>query len=170
MTVLIRPATPADASAIAHIHVETWRAAYRGLMPDAVLDALDVERRAAFWQDRLAQPWGSVWVAEDDSLAGFCDLIPSRDQDAAPDEVAEIVAIYVLPAHWGQGVGRALCEQALAQARQRGCRAVTLWVLASNHNAMRFYEAMGFALDGAQKTKTVANGVEVEEVRYRLAL
>ncbi len=45
----VRIATSSDAPKIAHIHVETWRAAYRGQIPDAVLDGLDVERRTVFW-------------------------------------------------------------------------------------------------------------------------
>jgi hypothetical protein len=44
----VRKANIADAKRIAQIHVETWRAAYRGQMPDAILNALDVNRRETF--------------------------------------------------------------------------------------------------------------------------
>src|SRR6185437_11184185 len=102
----IRPANPADAPAIAQIHVDTWRAAYRGLMPDSVLDALDVERRAAFWKERLAHNRGVAFVAwEAERIIGFCDLIPTRDKDAHGNSVAEIASIYIAPAHWRKGAG-----------------------------------------------------------------
>ena len=102
----VRPATPNDASAIAHIHVATWRAAYRGLIPDSVLDALDVSRSAAFWSKRIAQRRGAVFVFEHSNLiTGFCDLVPTRDHDAAPQSIAEIAAIYVLADHWRTGAG-----------------------------------------------------------------
>src|SRR5262245_6582319 len=98
---VVRTATVSDAPRIAYIHVETWRTAYRGQIPDAVLDALDVEHRTAFWQERLIQAPGEVFVAEDgESIVGFCDLIQSRDEDADPRVVAEIAAIYVLQPHW----------------------------------------------------------------------
>jgi len=42
---MIRPATPEDARAIAEVHVASWRYAYRGLLPDDVLDRLSVEER-----------------------------------------------------------------------------------------------------------------------------
>jgi ribosomal protein S18 acetylase RimI-like enzyme len=168
---LVRNATAADAPGIAHVHVETWRVAYRGQISDAVLDKLDVGRRTTFWQDRLSQMRGAVFVAEQDGeIMGFCDLIPSRDKDADPRAVAEIEAIYILPPHWRMGAGRALCESTLATARGQDYQAVTLWVLTSNAAARRFYEAMGFRLDGATKTGRVADGSELHEIRFRISL
>jgi ribosomal protein S18 acetylase RimI-like enzyme len=167
----VRIATASDAPRIAKIHVETWRAAYRGQIPDSILNALDVERRTVFWRERIAQERGSVLVAEEGgSVTGFCDLIPSRDKDADPGTVAEIAAIYILPQHWRKGAGRALCQSALAEARKRGCQAVTLWVLASNGAARRFYEAMDFSLDGATKTEWTTDGSELHEVRFRIEI
>jgi len=46
---MIRSATASDAPAIGHVHVESWRSTYRGLMPDAVLVNLSAEQRATFW-------------------------------------------------------------------------------------------------------------------------
>lgn len=167
----VRTPTVSDAPKIAHIHVETWRAAYRGQIPDAVLDALDVERRAIFWRERVKQEQGLVLVAEDDGcIKGFCDLAPSRDNDADPKVVAEIVAIYVLPRHWRNGAGWALCDRALAEARRCGYKAVTLWVLASNGAARCFYEAMGFSMDGATKTDKTKDGSDLHEVRFRITI
>jgi ribosomal protein S18 acetylase RimI-like enzyme len=167
---LIRTAQPDDAPSIAQVHVETWREAYRGQIPDAVLDSLSLERRTAFWREQLTQPRGPIFVAEQASVFGFCDLLPSRDPDANPQAVAEIAAIYVLPQRWRQGAGRALCEQALAEAQQQGYASVTLWVLQSNEAARRFYEAMGFRPDGATKTKQTADGSDLHEVRYRITI
>jgi ribosomal protein S18 acetylase RimI-like enzyme len=168
---MIRTARADDARQIAHIHVETWRTAYRGLIPDAVLDKLEVERRAAFWQERLLSARGAVFVAEEGAdVTGFCDLVPSRDKEADAEGVAEIAAIYVLPRHWRKGAGRALCESAVAEARRRGYKSVTLWVLASNEGAKAFYEAMGFSLDGGTKTERMPGGHELNEVRFRMAV
>ena len=162
---LVRTANAADAQRIARIHVETWRTAYRRQISDAVLDAQSVEWRAAFWRERLSQAGGSVLVAEDGGVIGFCDLTPSRDKDAG-ENVAEIVAIYVLCEHWRKGAGRALCDSALSEARRRGYEVVTLWVLASNSGARRFYEALGFSLDGATKTEEASDGSELHELRF----
>jgi hypothetical protein len=74
---LVRTANTADAQRIAQIHVETWRTAYRGQISDAVLDALSIERRAAFWRERVTQAGSPVFVAENSGVIGFCDLVPS---------------------------------------------------------------------------------------------
>jgi ribosomal protein S18 acetylase RimI-like enzyme len=166
----VRPATISDARNIARVHVASWQVAYRGQMPDAVLDNLDVEKRAAFWLTHLAgQPRGTFVAESNRELIGFCDLIPSRDQDSNPHIIAEIVAIYVHPNHWRQGAGRALWHRTLAAAQHGNFSAVTLWVLASNMAARNFYQAMGFQLDGATKSEPMAN-YEIHEVRYRTSI
>ena len=168
----IRPATIADARRIAEIHVAAWRIAYRGQMPDAFLEKLDVEKRAAFWQTQLSSQSYGVSVAEtDQQIIGFCDLIPSRDRDADSQTTGEIAAIYVQPEHWRQGVGEELLGYALETARRKQFLAVTLWVLTTNHAARKFYEAMGFSLDGAAKVDQIVEYKhELPEVRYRKPL
>jgi ribosomal protein S18 acetylase RimI-like enzyme len=166
----VRVAKAADARKIARIHVNTWRVACRGKISDAVLDGRSVKRREAFWRERLGQPNGSVFVIESDAIVGFCDLIPSRDRDADPKAVGEIAAIYILSDHWRIGAGRVLTHHALAQAQKQGYKAVTLWVLASNSDAMRFYEAQGFARDGAVKVETASDGSNLHEIRYRIKI
>ncbi len=167
----IRQATIADARRIAQIHVETWRAAYRGQMPDAVLDNLDVEKRAAFWQTHSASQPPGIFVAErNQEIIGFCDLIPSRDKDSNPKEVGEIAAIYVHPDFWRKGAGAALCRFSLKAARLQRYNSVTLWTLTSNAAARKFYESIGFTLDGTIKVGRGLINYELHEVRYRISV
>ena len=166
----VRPATVADAESIAQIHVASWQVAYRELMPNAVLDNLSMKKRAAFWQTHLAGQPLQTFVAElNGAIIGFCDLVPSRDQDSNPKTVAEIAAIYIHPDHWRQGAGRALCHRALEAARCNHFTAVTLWALGSNIAARNFYEAMGLLPDGATKSEPVYNH-ELHHVRFRISL
>lgn len=160
----------ADAVQIAEIPVATWRAVYRSQIPDAVLNGQTVEWRAAFWRERLSQSEVLVLVAEDEGVFAFRDLIPSRDKDADSKLVAEIAAVYVLPKHWRQGAGRALCDCALAEASRQRFKAVTLWALNSNDAARSFYSALGFSLDGATKTESMAGGYRLNEVRFRILI
>ncbi len=151
---IVRRAVPADAPAIADIHVRSWQAAYRGLMPDDLLDGLSVADREARWTEAIAGRGGegAVFVAEQDGrLTGFCGASePSRDDDAAPD-VAEIGAIYVDPELFRAGAGQALMDAALAHLESAGWREATLWVLAGNEPALNFYARFGFAPDGSEK-------------------
>ncbi|QJE94528.1 GNAT family N-acetyltransferase [Luteolibacter luteus] len=163
---LVRKASDCDAARIAEIQVKTWQAAYRGLMPDAFLDGLDPLERALVWKRIVAGPDGVVFLAQKDAhVVGFCDVLPSRDT-AAPPEIAEIAAIYVEPCAWGSGAGRSLISAAIDHARDHGFVMITLWVLATNERAKRFYAAAGFEPDGAEKTKE-RPGFTLHELRYR---
>jgi ribosomal protein S18 acetylase RimI-like enzyme len=167
----VRPATVSDAARIAHIHVATWRTAYRGLMPDDYLAGLSEDRRADFWRKRLAESRGAVIVCErDGEVVGFCDLVSSRDTDAEPVGVGEIAAIYVLPKHWRRGVGVALCRCAMQMGQSLGFSMITIWVLETNIPAIRFYEAQGLRPDGARKKEKLTSDFEITEVRYVLEL
>jgi ribosomal protein S18 acetylase RimI-like enzyme len=166
-TVRLRRARPEDAPAIAAVHVETWRQAYSDVLPAAFLDALDVGRRRELWDAQLrATPADRrPWVAEiDDRVVGFVSSGPSRDADAR-DAVGEVYAIYVVPDCWGTGIGRDLLRRAERDLRDHGYPRATLWVLADNQRARRFYEAAGWT-PADTRTETIG-GKEVEEVRYR---
>jgi L-amino acid N-acyltransferase YncA len=166
---VVRDAMPSDAERIAQIHVGSWQQAYRTLLPDEFLDALSVPRRVELWTGLLAEgrdPPTHVWVVERAGVAlGFAHAQTSRDDDAAPG-TGEVTSIYLLAEAWGAGAGRALMSEGLAWLGTSGFRVATLWVLEGNQRARRFYEAGGWAVDGARKTEQWGD-VEIAEVRYR---
>ena len=82
--------------------------------------------------------------------------------------VAELYALYVHPAWWSTGTGRALMDRVLAKVRAAGYACITLWVLEANARARRFYQRAGFAPDGARHVLDELGGVT--EIRYRRAL
>ncbi len=168
----IRLATAADADPLAVVHVRTWLAAYRGLIPDETLDSLDVADRTARWRALLAEGRNDTFVAvHDGSIIGFCSIEPSRDEAEARLGVGELTSLYVDPGHWRAGAGRALCDAAIAQAKDRQFRELILWVLERNDRARIFYESIGFQLDpGVGFTRGFGGDSAVAQVRYRLEL
>ena len=164
----LRRATPADAAAVGHIHVESWNVAYRGIMPDEVIARTNLAYRTPFWAERIARRDWPVFVLEEaGEVVGFCHLVPTPDPDDDTTKVGHIPSIHVLPGLRGKGRGRALLDRATAEFRRRGFREVTLWVLEGNTAARRFYEKVGFHADGGRKTHP---GTDVQEVRYRFRL
>jgi ribosomal protein S18 acetylase RimI-like enzyme len=167
----LRRAHQGDARGIARVHVETWRAAYSDLIPNAYLDALSVDQREEWWAKELnlLPADRHPWVAETrEGIVGFAVVGAARDEDAAVS-VGEVYAIYVLPECWERGVGRTLLSHAERDLIEHGYAEAVLWVLADNARARSFYELLGWRLDGATKPASFA-GREVEEVRYRVAL
>jgi GNAT superfamily N-acetyltransferase len=107
-------------------------------------------------------------VAEHQGMvAGFCLLAPTRDEDSNKETCGEIIALNVRPDHWRRGVGKLLCESALDGARAQGWATLTLWILKGNERAGRFYEVLGFALDGTERLDTHVIGAPIYELRYR---
>jgi GNAT superfamily N-acetyltransferase len=168
---VIRVATISDAHDIAEVHVASWKAAYRGLMADSVLDGLSVPKRAEMWRRIVAEQKFQLLVAEhDDRIIGLVDFGSARDPDAVPGLTGGILAIYVDPNHWHEGIGRGLLEAALLELKSAGFSEATLWVLDSNSRARIFYEQAGFSVDGATKSGIVGDNAAIQEVRYRRPL
>ncbi len=143
--VSIRRAEPADAEALAHLHLDVWDDAYTGLMPQGILDDRreKVDERIARWREILTNAKDATWLADGpEGLIGFAGSGPGRDNDT--DIELELYALYVRASYYGTGVGYALFEQTV------GDRAAYLWVLADNQRARDFYERQGFRLDGTE--------------------
>jgi ribosomal protein S18 acetylase RimI-like enzyme len=129
---VIRPATRADAAAIARVNVATWQFAYAEIIDPEHLTGLDVDERAAVWEQLLGDGTSRTWVAEiSEQVVGFVNVEGER-----------LKALYVDPVAQGAGVGSAL----LAEAERAG--AGSLQVFAANGHAREFYEARGWRLAG----------------------
>ena len=164
----VRPASAADADAIGRIQVESWRAAYTGLLPPETIAAFDVEGRQQMWREGLARtprPGSATFVAiVDGETVGFATVGGSYSEDGS----GELYAIYVLPSGWGRGAGRALIEESERSLRDSGFPRALLWVLHGNERAERFYRAAGWEHDGEKED--VFQGATVTELRYRKQL
>jgi GNAT superfamily N-acetyltransferase len=123
----LRAATPSDVDAIAELHLASWRAAYRGIVPDAFLDGMTLESRVVRWRGAVASslfPLTETMVAVDgDTILGVCSFGQQRAR-AAPG-IGEIYVLHIRPDSWRRGVGTLLLDDARAAARcawlHRGC-------------------------------------------------
>jgi ribosomal protein S18 acetylase RimI-like enzyme len=137
------------------VHVRTWRHAYRGIIPDAVLAGLDEERRAEYWRSAISLARGShrPWVAiAGETIVGFVSAGITRDEDL---DQREVYAIYVEPECWQQGIGRNLLSHATRDLGDSGFLEATLWVLEANDAAQAFYRANGWFADNARREETM---------------
>lgn len=136
----IRLAEARDASAIAHVHVQSWLTTYKGLVPEEYLASLNEAERIPLWQKWLALDI-SVFVAEvDGKIAGFASGGPIREPLAAYD--AELYTIYLLEEAQGRGIGKNLLSAVAEALIGKGHMSMLVWVLERNP-AVRFYEKTG---------------------------
>jgi GNAT superfamily N-acetyltransferase len=166
---LLRPAEPEDASAVAQVHVRSWQSAYRSLLPADYLDTLRPEDRAQTYDFASRDPLKpqTIVASEDGLILGFATTMPSRESDLK--DYGELCALYVDPDHWGRGFGVALVSAARATLFDLGFRNAVLWILAGNIRAHRFYQIDRWAPDGVRKRDEIW-GVTVDEVRYQRGL
>jgi GNAT superfamily N-acetyltransferase len=161
----IRPAHAHDVTAIARVHVESWRTTYTGIVPDDFLASLSYAQRERLWHQFLTPPGNQtiVYVAADasDQVVGFASGGPERSGDTI--YTGELYAIYLLAAYQRRGIGRQLMTTLVSRLFQDGMTALLLWVLAANP-ARQFYERLG----GKQiYTKTVTMGnTSLDEIAY----
>jgi ribosomal protein S18 acetylase RimI-like enzyme len=188
--VVIRSGSAADAASIAAVQRAGWFAAYEGIISREIIDQVTApDEGARVRQTFRTRPWQRMMVAvagtrdtpepSDPGIVGYASFGPETDvltglwpnplTDAGRDgRVAELYALYVRPAWWSTGTGRALMDRVVARTRAARYQCVVLWVLRDNTRARRFYERAGFAPDGATHVLERLGGVT--EVRYHRAL
>ncbi len=170
----LRPARASDAAAIAKVHVETWRATYAGVVPDAYLVSMTESKQALQWNHtiRRATAPGSApeavlaAVATDvpgGRIVGFGSCGPARGQRGSGPRGGEIFTLYVAPDWQGQGIGRRLLGDLFARLHEGGLNQAVIWVLAANPTRF-FYEALGGRRAAERKERFA--GVELEEAAY----
>lgn len=163
MDLELRTATIDDAEVIAGVHVASWQAAYRGIVPDDILDNLSIAQRTQAWHVVFRDHDAPLVALRGGRIIGFVGWGASRDADVA--ELGELYAIYVAPESVNTGAGLALMTAATSDLRRQFAAAV-LWVLRDNQRARRFYERFGWSPDGREQVLDDLAGVI--EVRYRI--
>ncbi|WP_249301507.1 GNAT family N-acetyltransferase [Feifania hominis] len=162
VSIQIRPLEPGDDRlAVGRVYVKSWRHAYRGIVPQPYLDALEPDRWAASLD---APPRRSLVMLDGGRIVGTASFGPARLDGMAG--FGELISIYLLPAYAGRGFGAQLLRRALDGLRELGFREVYLWVLEENRRARRFYEAHGFAPSGCTLEDCIG-GKPLREVQYR---
>ena len=157
---VIRRARASDSDDIARVHVQSWREAYRGLLPQAYLDQLSVAAHERQWRRSLTDGgWGFVAQWEQ-RIVGFASGGLSRGRR---DVSGELYLLYVLRARHGQGIGRALFDASHLELARRGHHGLLVWVLADN-GARRFYERLGG--EPAGEAKVMVADRQFRELAY----
>ena len=169
---------------------DSWLAAYEGIIAHEIIErATAPDDGARVRHVFRTRPWQRMVVAiaqnptaqnpiDEPGIVGYASFGPELDVFAPwphpvspagrQGQVGELYALYVHPAWWSTGTGRALMDHVLAKVSRAGFPNVMLWVLERNARARRFYERAGFRPDGACHVLDGLGGVI--EIRYRREL
>jgi ribosomal protein S18 acetylase RimI-like enzyme len=162
------PAGPADAEALARVHVASWRETYRGLLPDAYLARMSEEAHARRFAHALLHPGPdevTLAAAERAGIVGYAQGGPSRRR---VEGEAEIATLYVLRAAQRRGLGQRLLRESARALAARGARSLVISVLRDNLPARGFYEHLGGEAE-PPRLERGPGGALLHEVAYRWA-
>lgn len=175
----VRAARASDAPGLAQVQVASWRSAFAGLVPDAVMEELTSEEAAGKfaqrWREAISAPPTSkhrvhVAVAEPGSpdLLGFAAAGPATDEDLWPATDGELYELHVVPSAAADGHDGRLLHAVADTFAEDGFRTGYTWALAGDEARIGFLEAAGWAPDGSQASLDM--GVKVPVVRLHTLL
>lgn len=160
-------ADPGDAAELRDLHVETWAATYRDLLPQRFYRERLTAHQRRDWAELVrgqAAAGGEVLIVRSETgVDGLCQYGPTEDDDDDPRSVGHIHRLYIRPSRQRAGIGRSLLAEATRRMRDSGARELTVWALERDPNARAFYERLGWQADGKRRFDGAT------DVRYRLS-
>lgn len=178
--VVVREPTVDDSLGIARVLVDSWFAAYQGILPDQLLAGQSVIERQRELAVALATPApvGAVRLVAElgGEVVGFVNAgavspgaAGDTDTAEAAQSTAELAILYVAPKSWRQGVGRRLLRRALIQLDDAGFTEAQAWVFDGNESAFAFFDSQGWARTAVSRTE-VLDGHTVDQTRLDFAV
>ena len=161
MEVVIRKVKQGDASDLAYIQTESWKAAFASILEaETLTKCTNIERATAMYQRLLDENKGNGYLLTVDGKP-HCIAYWDAARDAEFAGKAELICIHSLPGNWRKGFGSQMMDQVLVDIKQAGFSEVVLWVFRDNQRARAFYEAKGFRLTDISKP-----AFDTEEILY----
>lgn len=153
-----------DRNEISRIYENSWKYAYKDIIPQEYLDSIPEGR----WAGKIDTPsWKTLVCTDGDKLVGTSSFCDSRFENFAG--YGEIISIYLLPEYQGRGYGKYILDRALSELKEAGYEKAFLWVLEDNLPARKFYEKNGFKLSSEVIDDNIG-GKELREVSYTIDL
>lgn len=139
--IAIRTANPGDAMGLARVHDESWRFAYRGVLPGAELERMIAKRGPQWWEEAVRRGVPMLVLHGDGEVQGYVTYGASRMRNLPYR--AEIYELYIQPEYAGMGFGRRMFRTVQQRLARRGHHALIVWCLADNDAGCRFYQRIG---------------------------
>ncbi len=139
--VTIRHARPRDAEEIARVHDDSWRDAYRGVIPGVELERMIARRGPRWWRSAILRGTGLLVLDFDSRIGGYSTY--GRNRVPSMPYSGEIFELYLAPQYQGLGLGRRLFAAARRELAEHGYLSTIVWALADNEKALAFYRGLG---------------------------
>ena len=167
MSIVVRLATSSDALDMAEVHMRSWEAAYKDIIPIDFICEKNAGR-PALWENILRNENTTQYIIKKDGkTVGMMGMSVSLDEDTDAGTY-ELMGLYLLPDYFYLGIGTQAMEFAFKKARNLEMKDMTVWLLENNHNAKRFYEKCGFVPDGCLREQYFGKILNIIRMRRKL--
>ena len=140
LKVAVRKAKVSDSEALAKIYAESWRQAYRGIIPHSHLECMIRRRGVQAWRESVRTEGHLLVLEAAGVIAGYATCGAARHGGRHKGEIYEI---YLAPHYQGLGLGEYLFEGCRHQLDQRRLNGLIVWALTDNTLAADFYYRRG---------------------------
>lgn len=165
---VIRPLKEDRINEVAIVQCESWKAAFKGILSDKLLDQLKVENFEKVWKEIIKkQARSNLIIEEGKKVIGFVSF--ENDASAIKRRDGELIGMYVHPSYWRLGAGTLLLKQAFSRMKAGGFEKIFLWTMKRNEISCKFYEKSGFRISGEER-RSERNGESFQEVRYEMTI
>ena len=150
-TIRIRRVAVGDENSLAYVQTESWKAAFKEIIPaDVLLKHTDIKRTVEMYRKLLSDNKGYGYILELDENP-HCIAWWDSTREQGMEGFAELICIHSLKDNWHKGYGNLMMEQILSDVKASGYSDLMLWVFADNIPAIKFYESNGFTASGKKK-------------------
>ena len=137
---VVRRAKQSDSERLAEVFADSWRGAYRGIIPHQHLECLIQRRGKANWSKAIKTEAHLLVVEAAGQIAGYANFGAARRQGPYKGEIYEI---YLAPVFQGLGLGEHLFEACRSELDRRDLEGLVVWALEDNVIAADFYYRRG---------------------------
>ncbi len=160
----IRWAQLEDVRDLGFVHSVSYRAAYKGIIPEEYLNLYTPIERERYYYNALIQGTEQIAIILVDNKAVGCLILKACSDIDLQQSAGEISAIYLLPNCMGMGLGKHLLNWGINKLKELGYGIAVLWVLKDNKNAIRFYERQQLICDVTERQ--IYRGRNLLQIRY----
>lgn len=127
------------------------------------------ERLRGNWPKAVTEiGWMRTWgLIVDGEVRGHCDL---KGGNLASELHRATLGIAIEDGHRDRGIGRQMCEAAIAWAKDHGLAWIDLGVFSANARAHALYRKLGFVEIGVTRDRFRVDGETIDDISMALAL
>ncbi len=122
------------------LYVKSWRATYKGIIPDKILDTITVEKFNKIWKEYITKENNGIFGAfENDVFLGFGAFTPDEEME----DTLYLDSLHIKDGYKGKGVGTKIINHLKEYAREKEYKGVSVSIMSGNDRARNLYTKLG---------------------------